>query len=120
MQIPITEIITWATSNVVVGALLVSLVGATIAMAVRHKTSNNWKPNLEDVRYYVLSGSVGVALVLLGTDTATILAATTGINTPLALIQTAIERKSGIQTPLVSATDEQILAEAAKRAEAVA
>ena len=103
------------TSNLVIGALLVSLVGATVAMAVRHKTANNWMPNWEDAWYYVLSGSVGVALVLLGQDTATILAATTGINTPLAILQTAIERSSGVQTPLGKASLSEIQKEIARR-----
>lgn len=96
--IPIEEILTLMTSNVVLGALLVSLVGATLATAVRHKTSGNWKPNFEDAWYYVLSGSVSVALVLLGYGTGEILAATTGINTPLAVLKTGLERRNGKTT----------------------
>ena len=95
MEISIVDILTLATANVVLGGILVSLVGATIAIAVRHKTSQNWNVNIEDIWYYVLSGGVSVALVLLGFDTGTILGATTGINTPLAVIRTAIERRNG-------------------------
>lgn len=82
------------TANLVFAALLVSLVGATLAVAVRHYTSQNWTPQLQDIWYYVLSGGIGVTLVLLGYDTGTILTATSGINTPLALVKTATDKYS--------------------------
>lgn len=94
-MIDIEEILTLMTANLVAGALLVSLVGATLAIAIRHKTSENWKPNLEDAWYYVLSGSVAVALVLMGADTSAILGATTGINTPLAVLRTTLDKRAG-------------------------
>ena len=100
------------------GALLVSLVGATVAMSVRHKTSNNWHPNLSDAWFYILSGSVSVTLVLLGYDTASILAATTGINTPIAILQTAIEKRNGVPK-LTSASLAEIQAEVTSRKLAV-
>ena len=96
--IPIEDILTLMTANVVIGALVVSLVGATIATAVRHKTSNNWRPNMEDVWYYILSGGVSIGLVLLGFGTGEILAATTGINTPIAILKTGLERRNGSDT----------------------
>ena len=92
-MIDIADILTLATANIVAGALLVSLVGATIATAIRHKTNANWHPNLEDAWYYILSGGVSVAIVLMGMDTGTILAATTGINTPLAVLRTGLEKR---------------------------
>ena len=116
MQIPIEDIVTIATSNLVIAALLVSLVGATLATAIRHKTSENWHPNLEDAWYYILSGGLGVALVLLGQDTATILGVTAGVNTPLAVLRTAIDRRANANDPKLSkASDEAIIAEARKR-----
>ncbi len=93
MAIDIGAILTGTTAGLVASALLVSLVGATLAIAIRHKTSENWKPNLEDVWYYILSGSVSVSLVLLGYGTPEILAATTGINTPIAILKTGLERR---------------------------
>lgn len=92
--IPIEDIITSATANLVIAAIAVSLVGATLAVAVRHYTSQNWTPELQDIWYYVLSGGIGVTLVLLGYDTGTILTATSGINTPLALTKSAIDKYS--------------------------
>ena len=92
--IPIEDIISVATANLVVAALMVSLVGATLAVAVRHYTSQNWSPQLQDIWYYVLSGGIGVTLVLLGYDTGTILTATSGINTPLALVKTGMDKYS--------------------------
>ena len=80
------------TANIVIAALLVSLIGATVAVTVRHYTSQNWMPTIQDVWYYILSGGVSVALVLLGSDTVTILSATTGINTPLAILKSAIDK----------------------------
>lgn len=80
------------TANLVVAALVVSLVGATIATAVRHYSAQNWHPHIEDIWYYVLSGGTAVALVLLGADTVTILGATTGINTPLAVLKTSVDK----------------------------
>ena len=73
-------------------AILLSLVGATLAVAMRHYTSQNWTPELQDVWYYVLSGGISVTLALLGYDTATILTATAGINTPLALVKTGMDK----------------------------
>ena len=93
MQIDISQMLTIETATLVLGALLVSLVGATLATSIRHKTSGNWTPNLEDVWYYILSASVSGALVLLGYGTAEIIAATTGINTPLAILKTGLERR---------------------------
>ena len=92
-MIDIGSILTIETATLLISALLVSLVGSTLAVAVRHKTSENWKPNLEDVWYYILAGSVSGALVLLGYGTAEILAATTGINTPIAVLKTAIDKR---------------------------
>ena len=92
--IPIEEVISLATANIVVASILISLVGATLAVAVRHYTSQNWTPALQDVWYYVLSGGIGVTLALLGYDTATILTATSGINTPLALVKTGMDKYS--------------------------
>ena len=80
------------TANLVAGALLVSLIGSFVAVAIRHYTSQNWVPHIEDVWYFILSGSVSVTLVLLGFNTPEILAASTGINTPLALIKTGIDK----------------------------
>lgn len=92
--IPIGDIISMATANLVIAGLAVSLVGATLAVAVRHYTSQNWTPELQDIWYYVLSGGIGVCLVLLGYDTGTILTATSGINTPLAVVKTATDKYS--------------------------
>lgn len=86
--------ISLATANVVAAAILLSLVGATLAVAVRHWTSQNWTPALQDVWYYVLSGGIGVTLALLGYDTGMILTATSGINTPLALVKTGMDKYS--------------------------
>lgn len=94
------------TANLVAGALLISIIGATVAMAIRHITAiekednNKWMPNIRDAWYYVLSGTLAVCLVLLGFDTPTIIAATTGVNTPLAVLQSGIDKytdkKSGV------------------------
>lgn len=92
IQIDIGDIISMGTANLVLAALVVSLVGATIAISIRHYTSQNWLPHIEDVWYYVLSAGTSIALVLLGADTVTILGATTGINTPLALVKTGIDK----------------------------
>lgn len=69
-----------------------------MATAIRHKTSNNWTPNLEDIWYYILSGSISVSLVLFGLGTAEILAATTGINTPIAILKTALDKRANGHT----------------------
>jgi len=92
--IPIEDIVTAATANLVVAGLLVSLVGATLAVAIRHYTSQNWKPEIQDIWYYVLSGGIGAALIILGYDTGTILTATSGVNTPLALVKTGMDKYS--------------------------
>ena len=105
------------TANLVLAALVVSLVGATIAISIRHYTSQNWLPHIEDVWYYILSGGTSIALVLLGADTVTILGATTGINTPLALVKTGIDKytaRNGRVT-LSGASLDDIKAELAKR-----
>jgi len=98
--IPIEDIVTIATANLVLGALLLSLVGATVAVTVRHLTAQNWHVHWQDVWYFIFSGGISVALVLLGMDTVTILTATTGINTPLAILKTTMdkysEKKSGV------------------------
>ncbi len=92
-MIDISNILTGDTAALVAASLIVSVVGATLAVAIRHKTSENWKPNLEDVWYYILSASVSVSLVLLGYGTPEILAATTGINTPIAILKTGLEKR---------------------------
>ena len=118
-MIDIGNILTSETAMLLISALLVSLVGSTLAVAIRHKTSENWKPNLEDVWYYILAGSVSGALVLLGYGTAEILAATTGINTPIAVLKTAIEkRRNGNVTPESIKRDLAILEKRTKDAEA--
>jgi len=115
--IPIEEIVTMMTANVVMGALLVSLIGATVAMGVRHLSSQNWSPNYEDLWYYVFGGSIAVAMVLLGMDTPYIISVTTGVNTPLALLKTGYEKytdkKAGVA--LNAANIEAIKAELVKR-----
>jgi len=107
------------TANLVAGALLVSLIGATVAMSVRHLTAQNWTPNWEDIWYYIFSGTISVCLILLGQDTPTIIAATTGVNTPLALLKTGIDKysdkKAGVE--LNKASIEAIKAELNKRKE---
>lgn len=107
------------TANLVLAALVVSLVGATIAISIRHYTSQNWLPHIEDVWYYVLSAGTSIALVLLGADTVTILGATTGINTPLALVKTGIDkytaRQNGNSVRLNDASLADIQKELAKR-----
>ena len=118
-MIDIGNILTGETAVLLISALLVSLVGSTLAVAIRHKTSENWKPNLEDVWYYILAGSVSGALVLLGYGTAEILAATTGINTPIAVLKTALDKRRTSHVTVESvARDVKILEERAKKAEA--
>jgi len=80
--------------NLVIAAIAVSLVGATLAVAVRHYTAQNWTPQIQDIWYYILSAGIGVTLVLFGYDTGTILTATSGINTPLALVKTGMDKYS--------------------------
>ena len=92
--VPIEEIISVATANIVIAALAVSLVGALLAVSVRHYTSQNWTPQLQDVWYFALSAGISVTLVLLGYDTGTILTASSGINTPLALVKTGMDKYS--------------------------
>jgi hypothetical protein len=90
--ISLDKILTMETALLVLAGLAISLVGATVATAARHWTSQNWHPKIEDVWYYVLSGSIGSALVILGADTITILSVTTGVNTPLAVLKTTIDK----------------------------
>ena len=92
MVVPIEQILTWETAAIVAAALLVSLVGATVAVTVRHLTAQNWVPHLQDIWYYIFSASIAVTLSLLGADTATLLGATTGINTPVAILKTTIDK----------------------------
>jgi hypothetical protein len=115
-MIDIGNILTNETAVLIISALLVSLVGSTLAIAIRHKTSENWKPGLEDVWYYILAGSVSAALALLGYGTPEILAATTGINTPIAVLKTGLERRNAGHTKLKDASLEDIQAEIAGRA----
>lgn len=90
--IPISEILTMQTALLILAGLAISLVGATVATAARHWSSQNWRPGIEDVWYYILSGSIGTALVLFGADTLTIMSVTTGVNTPLAVLKTTIDK----------------------------
>jgi hypothetical protein len=83
-----------ATANLVIGALVLSLVGATVAVTVRHLTSQNWNFHIQDIWYYIFSGAISISLVVLGMDTATILAATTGINTPIAVLKSSMDKYS--------------------------
>ena len=92
--IPIEDIISLATANLVIASLVVSVVGALVAVSVRHYTSQNWAPQVQDVWYFFMSAGISVSLVLFGYDTGTILMATTGINTPMALFKTAIDKYS--------------------------
>jgi len=92
--IPIEDIISLATANLVMAALVVSVVGALVAVSVRHYTSQNWTPQVQDIWYFFMSAGISVSLVLFGYDTGTILAATTGINTPMALFKTAVDKYS--------------------------
>ena len=105
------------TANVVLGALLVSLIGATVAMAVRHLTAQNWMPNIEDIWYYIFSGAIAVCMILLKMETPYIISVTTGVNTPLALLKTGYEKytdkKAGVA--LNTANIDAIKAELAKR-----
>jgi len=78
----------------VVAALACSLVGALLAVSVRHYTSQNWTPQIQDIWYFALSAGISVTLVLLGYDTGTILTASSGINTPLALVKTGMDKYS--------------------------
>jgi hypothetical protein len=111
-----------ATANLVAAALAVSIVGALVAVSVRHYTSQNWAPEIQDVWYFIMSAGISTALVLFGYDTGTILMATTGINTPMALFKTAIdkysERKESSQVTLNTAKLSAIEAELQKRKEA--
>ena len=119
MVVGIENIVTLETALLIMAAILVSLIGSTLAVAIRHKTSENWKPNFEDVWYYILAGSVSGALVLLGYGTAEILAATTGINTPIAVLKTALDkRRNGNVTVESVARDVKLLEARAKEAEA--
>ena len=117
--IPIEDIISLATANLVIASLVVSVVGALVAVSVRHYTSQNWTPQVQDVWYFMMSAGISVSLVLFGYDTGTILMATTGINTPMALFKTAIdkysERKENVQVTLNTANIEAIKAELSKR-----
>jgi len=119
--IPITDIISLATANLVLASLVVSVIGALVAVSVRHYTSQNWTPQIQDVWYFFMSAGISVSLVLFGYDTGTILMATTGINTPMALFKTAIdkygERKENQQVSLNTANIDAIRAELNKRIE---
>lgn len=119
-MIDIGNILTSETATLIISALLVSLVGSTLAIAIRHKTSENWKPNLEDVWYYVLAGSVSAALALLGYGTAEILAATTGINTPIAVLKTGLEKRRYSNVTVESVARDVKILEDRVKAEAVA
>jgi len=105
----------------VLAALVISLVGALVAVSIRHYTSQNWTPQIQDIWYFMMSAGVSVALVLFGYDTGTILAATTGINTPMALFKTAIDKysdkKENSQVFLNSANIDAIKAELDHRIE---
>ena len=90
--IPIEEIVTMRTAIIVAGALILSLIGATVAVTVRHLTSQNWVFHIQDIWYYMLSCSISVALAVMGADTITILSATTGVNTPLAIVKSTIDK----------------------------
>jgi uncharacterized membrane protein YfcA len=92
--IPIADIISATTANLVLAGLAISVVGALVAVTVRHYTSQNWHPEIQDIWYFCMSAGISVALVLFGYDTGTILTATTGINTPMALFKTAIDKYS--------------------------
>jgi len=98
-----------ATANIVVAALALSLVGGLVAVATRHWTSQNWNPQIQDVWYFALSAGIGVFMATMGYDTAMILTATTGVNTPLALAKTTMdkyaERKENVK---VSANEKKI------------
>ena len=117
--IPIEDIISLATANLVMAALVVSVVGALVAVSVRHYTSQNWTPQVQDIWYFFMSAGISVSLVLFGYDTGTILAATTGINTPMALFKTAIDkysdRKENSQVSLNTAKLSAIEAELQRR-----
>ena len=93
-----------------------------MAVSVRHYTSQNWTPQLQDVWYFMMSAGISVALVLFGYDTGTILAATTGVNTPMALFKTAVDkysdRKENQQVNLNTAKLSAIEAELQRRKEA--
>jgi hypothetical protein len=119
--IPIEDIISLATGNLVLAALVVSVIGALVAVSVRHYTSQNWVPQLQDVWYFMMSAGISVALVLFGYDTGTILAATTGINTPMALFKTGMdkyaEKKENSQVLLNTAKLSAIEAELQRRAD---
>lgn len=93
-EIPIDQIITLATMNIVLAALALSVVGALVAVSVRHYTAQNWEVQLQDIWYFAMSAGISVTLAILGYPTGTILAATTGINTPLALVKTGMDRYS--------------------------
>ena len=71
-----------------------SLVGALVAVAVRHWTSQNWTFALQDIWYFMLSAGISIMLALLGYSTGFILAASSGINTPLALVKTGMDKYS--------------------------
>jgi hypothetical protein len=103
--IPIEDIISASTANLVLAALAISLVGALVAVTVRHYTSQNWTPQLQDVWYFMMSAGISVALVLFGYDTGTILTATTGINTPMALFKTAIDKYSDRKESALAVTN---------------
>ena len=70
----------------------------------------------------MMSAGISVALVLFGYDTGTILAATTGVNTPMALFKTAVDkysdRKENQQVNLNTAKLSAIEAELQRRKEA--
>lgn len=80
------------TANIVFAAIVLSLVGATFAVGFRHYSAQNWKPHPEDIWYYIISGSLSVMLAVLGFDTASILAASSGVNMPLALVKTGWDK----------------------------
>jgi di/tricarboxylate transporter len=101
-EIPIDEIISLMTANIVLGALALSIVGALVAVSVRHYTAQNWEVQLQDVWYFALSAGVSVCLALYGFDTGTILAATTGINTPMALVKTGLDKIADKKTAPVT------------------
>lgn len=92
--IPIEEIISLFTANLVLAALALSVVGATVAVCVRHWTSQNWMPNIQDIWYFGLSAGISVFMAIMGFDSASILTATTGVNTPLALMKTTMDKYS--------------------------
>ena len=73
-------------------SLALSVVGALVAVCIRHYTSDNWTPEIRDIWYFGFSAGISVMMGVLGFDTTAILATTTGINTPIAILKSGIDK----------------------------